>query len=598
MSTKSTDKIEKYGLLWPSKAHDLEIEMACIRKRIEPLNEHYEAMRKILWPRLDSHRWHVLCRDEMVKNKATVLMGAGSTGKTHSAAWYGLCKWFCDPENTCVMVSSTDIRGLKLRVWGEISTLWQEAINRFDWLPGHMLDSRLAITFQSLTEDDIDDRTVRDMRQAIVGIPCMQGGKFVGLGKFIGLKQKNILLIADECSLMSSSFLSACSNLNKNPFFQAIFLGNPLDVSDPLGKAAEPRDGWDSHMEPEKTSVWDTNFMGGRCVNLIGTDSPNMDYPDNEPPRFPYLITRKQIEETSKSFDKNSFEFYSQCKGCMRIGILARRVLTSDLCRKFGAQEPVVWETGETVKIAGLDAAYGGDRCISGHVEFGKEVGGKTVLMIHPPQIVPVLSNSQMIPEDQIATWVKEYCQTHGIQPENFFHDSTGRGSLGTSLARIWSSACNPVEFGGAPTTRPVTNETFWDDPKTRQRRLKLCNEHYFNFVTELWYSMRYAVEAGQIRGLPSDVMEELCMRQWDMRNERIQVEPKSGTSERPGMKQRTGRSPDLGDFVAICLEGARRRGFQIGKLSNEKARQQTWAWMQKTHAESVRIDRAYELVY
>ena len=37
-------------------------------------------------------------------------------------------------------------------------------------------------------------------------------------------------------------------------------------------------------------------------------------------------------------------------------------------------------------------------------------------------------------------------------------------------------------------------------------------------------------------------------------------------------MKERTRKSPDLGDWAAIILEGARRRGFAISKLSNSES--------------------------
>jgi hypothetical protein len=167
--------------------------------------------------------------------------------------------------------------------------------------------------------------------------------------------------------------------------------------------------------------------------------------------------------------------------------------------------------------------------------------------------------------EDSISEHESTFCKEREIPPENFYHDSTGRGSLGTSLARIWSPACNPVEFGGAPTKRPVTMDTFVTDMQTKVRRLKRCDEHYSKFVSELWYSLRFAIEADQIRGLPEEVMNELCMRQWDrVSHDRIEVESKEE------MKLRTRKSPDLGDWAAIILEGARRLGFQIKRLGNE----------------------------
>jgi hypothetical protein len=249
---------------------------------------------------------------------------------------------------------------------------------------------------------------------------------------------------------------------------------------------------------------------------------------------------------------------------------MLNRVLSRDLCRQFRAQDDVVWKGTTLVKIAALDAAYGGDRCVGGHVTFGEDINGKMILSVSPPQIVPIRIATNLLPEDQIAEWSKKYCDANGIPPENYFHDSTGRGSLGTALARVWSAQTNPVEFGGKPSERPTSLDHYMRDPAAGARRLVLCCEHYQNFVTELWYSIRYAVEASQIRNLPDDVMEELCLRQWDRKKGKYQVEPKSGTAERPGMKERTGRSPDLADWLAIAVEGARRRGFQISKLANQ----------------------------
>ena len=577
---------EKYGLNWPESTDDLQIEMTMIRKGGkwtsggkeygQGIIFHYEQMRQILWPWLDDHRWHRICRDTIHTNKITVLMGPGSSGKTHEAAWNYLCEYFVFPEETCVLVSSTDMRGLRLRVWGEMTMLWQKAVQKYPYLPGHLLDSKIAITTDDIDDGDFEERTARDMRKGIIGIPCVQGGKFVGLSKYAGIKQKRMRLIADEAASMGESFLSSFANLNKNEDFQAIVIGNPNDPLDPLGRAAEPEDGWTTHMEPTHTTVWKTRFMNGSCVNLVGLDSPNFDFPENEPTRYKYLISREKIADTLSFFPKDSVEYYSQCVGVMKIGMLSRRVLTRDMCRSFGALGPVAWEGAPTTKIGALDASYGGDRCVGGHIEFGKEVGGKVVIQIHPPQIVPIKANSDKIPEDQISEWVKNYCTQHGIPPDNFFHDSTGRGTLGTSLARIWSSLCNPVEFGGSPTDRPVSLNLYVYDSKTHQRRLKTCKEHYLKFVTELWFSVRYAVESGQIREMPTDVMDEFCMREWDKRiaSDKMELETKEL------MKARVGRSPDLADWLAIAVEGARRRGFAINKLGSEEASSNRYDWL------------------
>lgn len=924
-------KIEKYGLKWPASTHALQIEMAMIRKggkfKVdekeygEGLVHHYEQMRRIIWPELDSHRWHDLIIKEIRRPnaKVTVLMGPGSSSKTHEGACNYLMEYYCFPNETCLLVSSTDLRGLELRVWGEIKSLHERAKNRFDFIPGNLIDSKHAIA-----TDDIEEDEVRDLRRGAIGIPTVQGGRAVGLSKWLGIKQKRIRLVADECfpagtfvdtpsgkieiqniksgdfvfcasgigrvrgvmkksaeqlleiktkdgrkiictpehpfltqigwkkacelnelhymvsqyeamqilrgefstiieryllqevfrdsenskvqtlrsgvqkastnpeiiflqsvlrrevnnikpgiqgevlyqganqedsgfekenlhresraihchagkaaggydslhelthtgteistqeedephhegfgneasdswwkrhranpsgkdftggvfplcekqlrgkdrteggkrlstalqggcgisrnnagsggrwkltsnarpqgagrkknqlthgswvdsvtvhqqadsgglserergvevynleveghpsysiegllvhncQFMGGSFLSAFANLDKNEDFQAICLGNPVDFNDPLGKAAEPKDGWKSHTEPTKTECWDTRFMNGRCVNLIGTDSPNFDFPENEPTRYKYLISREKIANTLSFFPENSLEYYSQCIGSMKVAGMERRVLTRDTIRQYEADKDCSF-LGETVSIFFVDAAYGGDNCVAGDAKFGKDINGRMVLRFGEPHIVPIIVGSGADPEYQIANYVKQHCTILNVSPENMGHDATGRGSLGTALAVVWSNQTIPVESGGSATNRPVSNDLYiYDDSTTPPtKRLKLGHEHYDKRVTEFWFSLRYAVESGQIRNLPEEAIEDLVERKWDYsRGNKICVEPKSGRvmadgSRKPGMKERIGRSPDFGDWACGILEIARRRGFLIEKL-------------------------------
>ena len=836
------------------------------------LPAHFKNAAQIIWPGIDWHRWNELANDEIRRPnaKVTVFMGAGSTGKTATAAWEYLLEYYCNPNETLVLVSSTDMRGLELRVWGEIKMLHDRALTLFPWLPGHLIDSKHCIATDDIDESEFDDKKIRDIRKGIIGIPCIQNGKFIGLGKYAGIKQKHMRLVGDECfpagtmvatptgkrpietikagdyilnclgfskvvrsgnriatdlvkitakdgreiictqehpiftnegwkkaidlrqgqymiavyesmqilrdgnekqnflfdelqrevgdniagrsgeilyqrartkninfkgsdapqqsstcgefetaavgkqlheehcnegkgfgntesrrveadhsrwkrnrnnsirknsdelvcgcevelssenwkekrerlsnelqggrgfgwkktgyrigrfiarlagssgagceenppvggswvdsveilkpesfiepasskrgikvynlevaghpsysvngflvhncQFMGASFLSAFTNLNNNVDFQAILLGNPNDQLDPLGMAAEPKLGWGDYLEPEKTLAWDTKFFSGRCINFVGTDSPNFDYPDDLKARYPYLISEKKIAEAMSFYGKDTVEYYSQCKGVMKVGQMAKRVLSRDLCRQFHAQDDCIWD-GEVKKIAALDASYGGDRCVFNHADYGKCVDGKIRLKVYDPEIVPIKVKTErpMDAEEQIAAWVKNRCEVLGILPENFFHDSTGRGSLGTALARVWSPSCNPVEFGGSPTKRIVSADMMVTELPSGNRRPKRCEEHYSKFVTELWFAVRYAVEADQMRGMTTDVIDEFCMREWKrVNNDKLEVESKID------MKSRTRRSPDLADCCAIIVEGARRKGFTISKL-------------------------------
>lgn len=609
------EKRERYGLKWDLQVDDLQIEMKMIQKggyHTKTTGEivgkglpfHYEQMRRILWPHLDGEkegqRWHVLCRDTCLENKITVLMGAGSTGKTHSAAWLYLCEYLCFPEDTCVLVSSTDIRGLKKRVWGEITSLWSKAIERFDYLPGNMLDAAIAIATDSLEDVDFGERKVRDMRKGIFGVPCMNSNNtFVGLTKYHGIKQKRLRLIADEASMMGISFLNSFANLNNNEDFRAIILGNPADPFDPLGKAAEPLDGWDgAHMNPTKTAVWKTKFMRGACCNLVGTDSPNFDFPADQPTRFKYLISREKIAETITGFQADSYEYHNQVLGTMMTGQLARRVLTHRICDEGHATDTDVnWEGSPRIKVYFVDAAYGGDRCVAVWGEFGKIVGGSTILLLHPTAIIPISPKSEKEPEQQIAEYVHRECEGLGIPPENMGHDATGRGSLGTYLAREWSPMTNPIESGGAPTDRPVSLDLFITEPDRTSnglpvRRLKLCREHYIKRISEFWFSVRYAVIAKQVRGMTPETIDEFCQREWDrVSGDKIEIESKLD------MKDRMGRSPDLADAVAGIVEMARRKGFMISKLANQSEKTNSRSWFDDLAREQRKLRAERELV-
>lgn len=570
-----SEKFSKYGYKWAHDTSPLHIEFWNIRKGEAWLKQqgrslffHYKEAQKILWPDEDHHRWSDLILQEIVQNDITVLLGSKDSGKTHGMTKFGLTDYFCFPDDTLIIVSSTDIRSLEGRVWGDIKAMFTRAKELHDWLPGVVIDSKHAICTDDISDEDV---IARDMRKGILCVPCKtSSGGQTNISAYVGMKQKRRRYLADEFQFMSQSMYESLGNANSGNF-KMVCAGNPIGQGDPLDLISEPKGGWELHPEPEKTATWDNEkFLRSRSINLVGTDSPNFDFDQSLPIKYHYLTNRDSIARTVAGYGIDSHQYYSQCKGVRRSGLNARRVITQELCKKFNAFDDAVWE-GATTKIAAVDAAYGfigGDRCVGGHVEFGKCVDGKIRMLIAPQQIVPVNIRRDDSPEDQIAWWVRSYCERNNIPPENFFYDATGRGSLGPALARIWSAAINPVEFGGVATPRPVSQDTFIDDPKTGMRRLKRCDEHYRKFVTELWWSARLVIESDQMRGLSQDLCREGCMREWkEVAGGKIEVETKAET------KERMGRSPDLFDQLVTAIEGARRRGFQISKLGKDVAK-------------------------
>lgn len=391
-------------------------------------------------------------------------------------------------------------------------------------------------------------------------IPCLdRKGTWVGgLEKFVGIKQKRRRVLGDEVQFMHAEYLTVLSNLDKGDF-KGVFVGNALANFRALDKISEPLEGWGNHHDPTKTEVF-PNRYGGNTITLVGTDSPNYDQPEGVPDKYPYLVSRTDEKSVGDRYGRNSEQYYSQIAGYRKPGLFAHRVLTQEMCERYHAFKEVVWQGEETTKVYACDMGFGGDRAVAGWGEFGREVNGNIVVRVQPPGIIPISVDTE--PEDQIALYVRKECGALGIAGANVFYDAGMRATAAVAMSKLFSPEANAVNFGGSPTKRPVSGDEYVIDRQTGAKRLKRCDEHYIKFVTEMWFSVRLTVMSRQMRELPRDVAEEFYLREWTLeKGDRYELEKKEDT------KDRTGVSPDLGDWLAILIEGARRLEFMIESL-------------------------------
>ncbi len=601
MPNPKAQPFTKYGLSWLPNTSALDIEFEIISQTDEwrkanglTLFDHYKAAQNILWPSHDIHRWSDLALRSMVENDVTVFMGCSDSNKTFAMAKFVLVDWWARPNKAIWLVSSTELRGAELRIWGVLKNLFNQARELYRELPGMVLESAHAITTESPCTDNSEGRL---LTQGIVFVPTKVGGKWVGLGAFTGVKPApggRLGHCGDETQSMVPVFLDAYSNFVGKELFKGIMAGNPFDTDDTLCRAAEPEGGWDSWHDTGKTQTWRSRFYNALVVSFDGRDSPNFDYPPDQPTRYKYLVGRKKLESVSRTHGLDSWQYFMQCVGKPRPGAVARRVVTRAMCETYHAFDEVIWSGEPTVKIGACDAAYGGmggDRCVAGYIEFGKDITGHTVIACHPVVLVPVKVNKFVLPEDQIANFIRDYMTSVGVQPQNFFFD--GRGSLAVAFSRIWNPKVEAVEFGGRATERPVSNDTFMWDGDRKTKRLQRCDELYSRFVTELWFAAHMVILSDQMRQLPQDVAAELCRREWDyVQNSKMEIETKEE------MKQRTGESPDLADCLVVLLEGARRRGFQIARLPGKGDEDEDVSWKYDLRLRAKKLKASYSLVY
>src|SRR6185503_18717861 len=141
------ETFERYGANWKTGTPALELEFACIRKGgkwksksgVEcglGLWQHYKKAQQLIWPTHYHHRWSDLILQEILSNTITCVTGPKDTGKSFCIARYALTDYFCFPENTLFIVSSTTMAALEKRVWGDIQSMFNQAKERFPNLPG------------------------------------------------------------------------------------------------------------------------------------------------------------------------------------------------------------------------------------------------------------------------------------------------------------------------------------------------------------------------------------------------------------------------------------------------------------------------------
>jgi hypothetical protein len=591
--------LEMYGLSWPKGSDPLKIERMFIRsggyitklgkKYGRGLFHHYRHAMTLCWPDEDHHRWSDLMLRNFLDNRITAVSGSRDSSKTHTMSKFGLIDYWMFPECTLSLMSSTDLRGLQLRIWGDIKDLTTRAKERFPWLAGKVVESLHGIFTDELNEEN----EIRDIRKGLIAIPCLdRKGTWVGgLEKFVGIKQKRRRVYGDEVQFMHQEYLTILSNLDKGDF-RGVFVGNALANGKALDKLSEPIEGWDNHPEPTKTEVFRNRF-GGITITLVGTDSPNYDFPADQPSRYSYLVDREDEKRVGERYGRQSEQYYSQIVGIRKPGLMSNRVLTQQMCEENGAFNQCIWKgIADTTKVYGLDAGYGGDRCVAGWGEFGEDVEGNTIFRVQPPKVVPISVNSD--PEDQIAMFVRTDCMENGIPASNMFFDAGMRATMATSLAKLFSPDVNAINFGGNPTNRPVSNDEYVYDRITHAKRLKRCDEHYIKFVTEMWFSVRLTVLSRQMRELPKDVAEEFYSREWTKeKGDRYELETKDET------KKRTGMSPDLADWACILIEGARRLGFVIERCKDANSNvNNRYDWLVKEVDKHKRFMRKNELQY
>ena len=502
---------------------------------------HFWKIAELLWgPKSSKHFIRHPWAEKFIYHAARVkylgVSGCGQSGKTDAAACWAIVNWLADPENTLVLVTSTSLKDSRKRIWGSVTAYFQAAAVG---LPGKLVDSLGMIR-------TIDQQGNANNDKA--GISLIAGEKKKEketIGKLIGMKNQNVLLIADEFPELSEAILEAAySNLALNPVFNMIGIGNFASIYDPFGVFVRPKKGYGTiTLEDDE---WDTEK--GYCIRFDGTRSPNILEGRDRKTEYP-IYNSRNLKEHRETLGENSARFWRMCRSFPApLGTEDTIYTEMDLIAGAVSERPT-WLSTPT-RISALDPSFtnGGDRSMQLICSYGQATNGLWTLCFD--EYLPLHDDAgKRVPRDyQIARAFRDNCMKFGVSPENAGLDSTAAGSVLLSIVHEeWSPLVLGINFSGYPTEMLVSAS----DPVT-------ARDKFDRRVSELWWVGREFVKYGQIKGVNDDLARELKARKYTTQKGpeglKIKVETKRD------MKDRLGFSPDIADTAAVALDIARSR--------------------------------------
>lgn len=541
---ENTGVIEKYGIVWPDTLSLLDIELWCYKHDPRPEKtegrltrfEHAVNIVNYLWNRPASTFnvvWNAFTDEilyECIYNRYLGIAGCGSSTKSFGAALYAFIEWLAWPSETLALFTSTTKDAAALRCWKCVTQLWGavETLN----MPGNMVPSKRIIRGV-----DANGRLQDHLGLRVVA--AGKGKEKKALDDIQGTKATHLILVADELPKLTKAInTTAFTNLDCNECFEMKALGNPELKLDAFGDFCKPKAGWSSVSEEDHT--WQTSR--GKVIRFDARKSPRILDPDGDR-KYPFFPSRETIQAAVEDFGENSRQFWT-----MFVGMWPQEGLV-DTCFSETELEPAMrpvgvneWDQGPLSMVLALDPAYSseGDRSPLGWARCGSIRGVRVLEFIDWRNARENVKDPEEI-SAQILNDFKDTANQLGIPAKQCGFDCTGWGTVFKHFTNhVWSTSVRAVHFEGKPVERYIAIDTTAETEFDRR-------------VSQLWGQMKPLVRRGQIRGLTADIVEDLVNRMWDKKKtgRQLCIETKRE------MRKRTGRSPDLGDMLAILVEVA-----------------------------------------
>jgi len=530
-----------YGIPFPDidpPVTRLDVELICFRDNVTRERGglgrymHFKNSCNEIWKDLKWHDWMYWGLKNLCESHTNAWTGCGAAGKTYMAGLYGFIFWLALPQRTSVILTSTTSKMVRKRIWPVI----QELYNSSHLGVGNLVDSKT--TLQSAKGDD---------KHGLFAIAIRDGPVSKAVADIQGVHAERMLIVIDEGTDAPEAIMEVISNLRKGcRDFRLLIIGNAASHLDPHGLLCEPKEGWSSIGVD--TDEWETKGVPkweidpGICLHFDGTKSPNIRCGQD---KWPFLFTNSDLKRAqSQPGAMESIGFWKYTRGFWPPEGVCRTIMSEGLVEKHDGRGAFKFFSNAR-PIAGLDPGFGGDKCVLRTGRMGDLADGRIAVQLDKIFPIPVKASTRSPIYDQIVQQVIPILAAEGIPPEAFGLDATGQGGvLAATFVREWSTNFVMVEFGGAASDQPASE----DD-------IRPAKDIYDRRVTELWFAARDFLVNGQLRGLTNEEVLQFCSREFSDEKRKLKLDTKADC------KLKIGRSPDEADAVVVLLAVAKQLG-------------------------------------
>ena len=523
--------------------------------KLKPRYEHMLDFITLLWGD-ESRKFYFQINPNCVKiiqryheHRYLAVAGHASSGKSETMAVLSVAEFLVDPDNVKCLVTSTDSKSAKGKIFGSIENCWNTAVEFYEmwearfraigisgscFIPGRLISSESVIRGW--------DGKVVNSKRGIELIAAELSKAAEASSKMQGAKAPKLLLFADELATITPAVLeTATSNLRMNEGFRCIGSFNPKSYYDSGGIMSKPAAGWDSITEDsdEWSTCIEPQGIIGHCIKFDGVRSPNVIAGRT---LYKGLITLEMVNDFRATLGGDKTKaFMSQVRGFWSSGGDKESIYSeSDIIQYHGDRSVTTW-LEQPVTICGIDPsfAHGGDRAVLTIAKVGKARNidtGTDIVTFEKIKSINLdndITNKSISKDEWVVKLLRENMLKYGVKVTDLAIDTTGSGASFSSLVRRdIGTGFLDVVFNASPS-----------DMKYSSADKRTGKERFANLMSEIWMVGKELIRSGQLKGLDPDVIDEMCSRTYVDTADKATVEPKAK------MKLRTRKSPDC--FVA-----------------------------------------------